>query len=132
MKANIQVQGFDELRVWQHARQLCLQIWDLTILPPFSKDWGLKDQINRASGSIMDNIAEGFGRGGNKEFIHFLFIANASCKEVQSQLYRALDRKHIDEQTFHQLQQQTNTIGKMLTKFIQHLKNSNLKGKKFN
>ncbi|MEP7251300.1 MAG: four helix bundle protein [Ginsengibacter sp.] len=80
------IQKFEDLKVWQKARLICNEVFLLTTEGAFSKDFGLKDQINRSSGSIMDNIAEGFGRKGNLEFINFLTYANGSACECKSQL----------------------------------------------
>lgn len=91
---------FEELDIWQKARQFANNVYLQTVTGSFSKDYSLKDQINRSSGSIMDNIAEGFERGGTKEFVMFLSYSKGSAGETRSQLYRAHDRKHIDEPTF--------------------------------
>jgi len=80
----------------------------------------------------MDNIAEGFERGGSKEFIQFLFISKGSAGEVRSQLYRALDRRHINQQTFDELRNEVIVIGKLISGLISYLKTSSLKGSKFN
>lgn len=89
------IKKFEDLGVWQEARELCKEIFNLISEGDFSKDYALINQINRSSGSVMDNIAEGFGRSGNKEFIQYLSISKASCMEVKSQLYRALDRNYL-------------------------------------
>ena len=86
------INKFEDLGVWQEARELCKEVYSLISEAEFSKDYALLNQINRSSGSVMDNIAEGFGRSGNKEFIQYLSVSKASCMEVKSQLYRALDR----------------------------------------
>lgn len=88
---------FEDIKAWQKARILCKEIFELISSTDLSKDYKLKDQINGSSGSAMDNIAEGFGRGGNPEFIQFLEIAHASACECQSQLYRVKDRNYINE-----------------------------------
>jgi four helix bundle protein len=93
------IQNFEDLKVWQKSRVFCQEIFDLTSVGNFSKDFGLKDQINRASGSIMDNIAEGFGRKGNIEFINFLTYSSGSICESKSQLYRAFDRNYITKKS---------------------------------
>jgi four helix bundle protein len=94
------IKKFQDLEVWQLARALNQAIFDLICGDAFVKDYALKDQINRSSGSIMDNIAEGFERGGNREFIQFLSIAKGSAAEVRSQLYRAMDRKYLEASQF--------------------------------
>jgi four helix bundle protein len=94
---------FEDIEAWQKARELSKSIYEITIIGNFSKDYSLKDQINRSAGSVMDNIAEGFERGGNREFIQFLAIAKGSIGEVRSQLYRAKDRNYIEPENFNQL-----------------------------
>lgn len=95
--------SFEDLRIWQNARELVKEIYSITRLPEFSKDYRFVGQITSAMGSVMDNIAEGFERDGNKEFIQFLSIAKGSCGEVRSQLYRAYDVGYIDEELFNTL-----------------------------
>lgn len=122
---------FEDIQAWQKARILAKNIFKLCRTGKLSKDRGLRDQMNRCSGSIMDNIAEGFDRGGNKEFIQFLSIAKGSAGELQSQLYRAFDRDYIDEKTFKELYAETNLISAMIKKLIDYLRNSKFKGYKF-
>jgi four helix bundle protein len=86
------VKNFEDLNVWKQARQLTQEVYRLTKTEKFLKDFGLRDQIRRAAISVMSNIAEGFERGGNQEFVQFLYVAKASCGEVRSQLYVALDQ----------------------------------------
>ena len=124
------VLAFEDLKVWQKSRMLCRKIFLIIRQEPFSKDFQLRDQINGSSGSIMDNIAEGFGRNGNKEFIQFINIANGSLMETKSQLYRAFDRGYITCETFSELQQLCNEISKMLYSFMKYLKSSSMKGQK--
>jgi len=83
------IERFEELDVWQDARELCVMIKELCNKDSFAKDYTLRNQILSSSGSIMDNIAEGYERGGNKELIQFLYIAKGSCGETRSQIYRA-------------------------------------------
>ena len=122
---------FEEIESWQSARQLCKMNFDQIRTPNLSKDFALKDQMNRSCGSIMDNIAEGFGRGGNKEFILFLGYSNGSCLEFESQLYRAMDRNYISTDEFKLMYKLADTIGKMNGGLIDYLNNSSFKGRKF-
>jgi len=96
-----------------------------------AKDYKLKDQINGSSGSIMDNIAEGFGRGGNKEFVQFLEVSHGSACECQSQLYRLLDRKYISKKEFDELCLLCGQIRGMIINLINYLQKSSFKGIKF-
>jgi len=125
------IHNFEELKVWQKARVLCKEIFALTNQQNFSRDFAFKDQINRSSGSVMDNIVEGFGRKGNNEFINFLTYANASALESKSQLYRAFDRNYIDEQKLDELCGNIDEITKMITSLTIYLGKSDLKGQKF-
>lgn len=126
-----QVLRFEELNVWIKARSLCNSVYSLTLSDSFSRDFKLRDQINGSSGSIMDNIAEGFERNGRVEFRQFLSIAKGSCGETRSQLYRALDRGHISKDTFEKLKQDTEELSKQINCFIAHLNKSEFKGSKF-
>ena len=83
------IQKFEDLEIWQQARAICQNIEMLIQTTNLKTNYSLKDRIDRSSGSIMDNIAEGFERNGNREFIQFLSIAKGSCGEVKSQSYRA-------------------------------------------
>ncbi len=99
--SEMKVERFEDLVAWQKARELTKQIYLLTREEPFSKDFGLRDQIQRASVSIMSNLAEGFERGSRAEFHKFIVIAKASCAEVRSQLYVAFDVRHITQKKFN-------------------------------
>ncbi|AEW00647.1 four helix bundle protein [Niastella koreensis] len=123
---------FEEIEAWKKSRILCSKIHSLTITTDLARDYKLKDQINGSSGSIMDNIAEGFGRGGNKEFIQFLAISLGSVSESMSQLYRLLDRNYINKPLFTELYSLCNEIKKMILSLINYIKRSTLKGIKFN
>jgi len=125
------VTRFEDLEVWKLARELCNEVYQLTLHEAFSKDFGLKDQIRNSSGSIMDNIAEGFERDGNKEFGQFLSISKGSCGECRSQLYRALDWNYITNDQFEQSAQRTIELGRKISNLMLYLKNSDLKGIKF-
>lgn len=107
------------------------KVFHLIQTEKFAKDYALKDQINRSSGSVMDNIAEGFGRQSSNEFINHLSIAARSLLEVKSQLYRAADRHYISEVNFDNSVDLVNEIGKMLTALISYLNKSDIRGLKF-
>ena len=92
------IRRFEELEIWQNARVLCNSIREISIDTGLSKDFALKNQILRSSGSVMDNIAEGFERDGKKEFLNFLYISKGSLGETRSQVYRAFDAGHITEE----------------------------------
>lgn len=125
------IKSFEEMEVWQKARLLANEIYKLTLIGSFAKDYKLRDQINGSSGSIMDNIAEGFERNGNREFIQFLSIAKGSAGETRSQLYRAMDRNHISREVFGGMKDKTVEITKQLTGLMKYLNTSDVKGSKF-
>jgi len=127
----MKISTFEDLEIWIEARELCKSINKLTQRDSFSRDFKLKDQIRSASGSIMDNIAEGFERGGNKEFIQFLYIAKGSCGEVRSQSYRSFDFNYITEDDFSSLIEKTTLLSKKINSFINYLQKSNFKGAKY-
>ena len=108
------VQRFEDLIAWQRARQLTADIYRLTANGSFARDFGLRDQIRRAAVSVMSNVAEGFDRGSRAEFHQFLVIAKASCAEVRSQLYVALDIGHINEADFNRLRDLTEEVSKII------------------
>jgi four helix bundle protein len=122
---------FEDFEIWQLARDLCRFVKELTDSHPFCNDFKFRDQIKASSGSIMDNIAEGFERDGNKEFSQFLSIAKGSNGEVRSQSYRAYDYKYINQEQFDELLQRTQTIGNKIGSFKNYLKTTNIKGRKF-
>ncbi|MCX7969911.1 MAG: four helix bundle protein [Armatimonadetes bacterium] len=112
---------FEDLSVWQEARELVRQIYPLTGSAQFSRDNILRDQIRRAAISVMANIAEGFGRRTNRDFAKFLTQARGSASELQSHLYVALDQGYIEEQTFQQLYEKCDHISRMLQRLITYL-----------
>jgi four helix bundle protein len=122
---------FEELEIWQEARELAKYIRSLTRKESFSKDYKLCNQINGSAGSIMDNIAEGFERDGHKEFIQFLYIAKASNGETRSQGYRAFDALYISEEELNAILEKTKTLRLKIIGLINYLKKSEHKGSKF-
>ncbi|TDX87131.1 four helix bundle protein [Epilithonimonas xixisoli] len=125
------VKKFEDLEIWQLSRILCKEIYQIIEESNLKNNYRLCNQIDGSSGSIMDNIAEGFERNGNKEFIQFLSIAKASCGETRSQLYRVFDRNFISKTKFELLIEQTETLSKRIGAFINYLKSSELKGSKY-
>ncbi|ADJ27037.1 MULTISPECIES: four helix bundle protein [Pseudomonadota] len=124
-------QRFEDIEAWQKARELTKAIYALSNDGQFSRDFGLRDQVRRASVSIMSNIAEGFGRGGNKEFIQFLSTAKGSASEVQAQLYVALDAGYINQDQFQKLYSETEATARMIAGLLRYLQNSDFKGAKY-
>ena len=125
------IESFEDIEAWQLAREICNDVYHLIETTSLGRNFALRDQMDRCSGSVMDNIAEGFERNGNKEFIQFLSIAKASCGELRSQLYRTFDRKYIDEETFEHLKQKVTVEGKKIGAFINYLSKSDYKGYKY-
>lgn len=125
------IERFEDLEIWQISRDICKEIWNIIQTTSLQQDYKLREQINGSSGSIIDNISEGFERDGNREFINFLSIAKASCGETRSQLYRCLDRNHIDEVTFKRILDKTLLNSRKIKSFMIYLKKSDSKGSKF-
>ena len=124
------VRDFEELAIFQKARELSKKIYPITQRGEFKYDTRFVQQIRAAAGSIMDNIAEGFERGGNKEFLNFLYIAKGSCGEVRSQLIRAADVGFINNETATRLYNDCLNLSKAISKFITSLKGSSITGLK--
>ena len=125
------VRRFEDLAIYQSARQLCKEIYTITQEGEFQKDIRFVQQIHAAAGSIMDNIAEGYERDGNKEFINFLYIAKGSCGEVRSQIIRASDVCFIDPEKAKKLYNDCISLSRVISAFIKSLKQSNLPGTKY-
>ena len=125
------IEKFEDIKSWQEARELNRIMGNLIDDDRFKKNYRLISQIEGSPGSVMDNIAEGFERGGNKEFMQFLYIAKGSCGELRSQLYRAIDRNYISEKEFDAITSQTIVISKLIQKLINYLNNSDYKGNKY-
>ena len=124
------VQRFEDLVIFQSAKKLCVEIYRISSQDVFRSDYRFQQQIRAAAGSIMDNIAEGYERDGNKELLNFLYIAKGSCGEVRSQLIRAKEDGHIDESTFVYLYKMCIGLSKGILSFIMSIKYSDLGGLK--
>ena len=124
------IDRFEDIEGWKLARRVCNRVYDVSSNGVFSKDFALVNQIRRASVSIMSNIAEGFERDGNKEFLQFLSVAKGSCGEVRSQLYIASDRGYVDETTFNEMSGILTETSKTLSGLMKYLRQSDEKGRK--
>lgn len=127
----MQIRNFEDFEVWQEARRLTQEIYTCSRAPRFSRDYGLRDQMQRAAVSIMSNIAEGFERGDNQEFIQFLYIAKGSCREIRYQLYVALDQNYIDQKIVDNLLVVLKRLSVRIKHLIDHLKQSGMRGPKY-
>lgn len=125
------IRKFEDIEAWQKARELTKAIYAASNDGVFAWDFGLRDQIRRATVSIMSNIAEGLGRSGNKEFIQFLSIAMGSASEVQSQLYVALDAGYLNQTHFKDLYKKTDMTVRLIGGLLGFLKNNDFKGPKY-
>jgi four helix bundle protein len=114
----MKIEKFEDILAWQKAKSLSLLVYKLF---NSNKDYAFRDQIQRAVISVMNNIAEGFERKGNKELSHFLFVAKGSCGEVRSMLYLALELQYISEKDFQKMYNESIEISKMLSGFIKTL-----------
>ena len=126
-----EIERFEDLEVWQLARGVANEIYDITSTGQFSYDYVLRDQIRRAAVSIFSNIAEGFERDGNKEFINFLTIAKGSCGEVRAQLRFAVDRNYIEQSKFDCIQEKLISLNRQISGFCRYLKQSTFNGRKY-
>lgn len=122
---------FEDIDGWKMARELTKDIYSISATGNFSKDFGLCNQIRRASVSVMSNIAEGFERDGTKEFCNFLSIAKGSVAEVRSQLYVALDQGYISESEFQTIYVKANDNGRVIAGLMKYLRASDVRGLKF-
>jgi four helix bundle protein len=122
---------FEEIESWQHGRELMKAVYSASKRGEFAKDYSLKDQMRRAAVSICSNIAEGFERDGDKEFVQFLSQAKGSCGEVRSQLYHALDEGYLSDTQFNRLSEDCRAISAKLSRLMFYLRTSALKGAKF-
>lgn len=125
------IERFEDIISWKEARELNKIIGNLIHTGRLKNNFRLINQMEGSAGSIMDNIAEGFERGGNKEFIQFLYIAKGSCGELRSQLYRALDRNYITQDEFDLIAVHAKKISNLIHNFINYLENTEQKGIKY-
>ena len=125
------VRDFEELAIFQKARELSAKIYPVTRRGEFKYDSRFVQQIRAAAGSIMDNIAEGFERGGNKEFLNFLYIAKGSCGEVRSQLIRANDVGYLTPEEYNELYTECRKLSAGIMNFIKEIKASDITGAKY-
>lgn len=122
---------FEDLEVWKLARLLSQSIYPLTFTDPVKNDYRLKDQMRGSAGSIMDNIAEGFERASQFEFINSLSIAKGEVGELKSQLYRCLDNNYVSQELFDELYEKADMLTKKITAFISYLNASKIRGQKY-
>ena len=125
------IERFEDLEIWQSARIISKKIHLLSLETELKNNFGLKNQIKNSSGSVMDNIAEGFERGGNLEFRQFLSVAKASAGETRSQLYRLWDFDYIDQKKFEELKIDLENLSGKIQNFIKYLNKNDFKGDKF-
>ena len=125
------ISRFEDLEIWKEARRLAKEIHNISIETELKSDFRFRDQIKSSSGSVMDNIAEGFERDGNLEFRQFLSVAKVSAGETRSQLYRALDYGYITEEKFEKLKSEYENLSGKIKNFITYLNKKDFKGNKF-
>ena len=123
--------SFEDIESWQLARRLANEIYVISRHGKFAKDFVLRDQLHRASISVLSNIAEGFERGGNAEFVQFLSVAKGSVGEIRAQTYVALDCQYIDQTQFERLQARAKDVSRKLAALMTYLRNSGMKGAKY-
>src|SRR5262245_4260627 len=122
---------FEDVDAWKVARELTKSVYEITSSGEFARDFGLRDQIRHAAVSILSNIAEGFERGGNKEFLQFLSHAKGSCGEMRAQLYIARDQSYLDDAQFQRLLEQTIRVSRLIAGLMRYLSSSDLRGSKY-
>ncbi|MCW5962256.1 MAG: four helix bundle protein [Pyrinomonadaceae bacterium] len=125
------IEKFEDIQAWKLAREVTKEVYKMSSKERFSRDFALVNQIRRASISILSNIAEGFERSGNKEFLNFLAIAKGSCGEVRSQLYVALDQQYIEEAEFREIVEKVLETSRLIGGFMKYLMHSEMRGSKF-
>jgi four helix bundle protein len=118
------IKQFEDLEIWQKAREICRIVYETKKNSNLKNDFKLYNQLNGSSGSIMDNIAEGFERETTKEFIRFLYISKASTGECRSQLFLAYDLEYLEEKEFNEIKAGLEEISKLLSGLIKYLKST--------
>ncbi len=127
----MKVSRFEDLEIWKLARELYKYVFKLTSKEPFFCDFRFRDQMRDSSGSVSDNIAEGFERGGNREFTQFLWVSKGSCGETRNQSYRAFDSNYITNEELDELLERTDIISRKTANLIKSIKLSERKGIKY-
>jgi four helix bundle protein len=122
---------FEDIEAWQLGRELKRAVYSHSKRGEFARDFALKDQIRRAVISVTANIAEGFERGGNKEFVQFLSTSKGSCGEVQDHLYTALDEMYVTQKEFDDLYYKAAEVGRKIGAFMNYLQRTEIRGRKF-
>lgn len=125
------IEKFEDLEIWKEARVIVNKVYKISTETNLKNDFGLKNQVKNSSGSIMDNIAEGFERGGNMEFRQFLSYAKGSAGETRSQIHRLFDYSYIDKEEYDSLLIELENISKKISNFIKYLNKNDYKGTKF-
>ena len=125
------IKKFEDITAWQKGRELKQALYRHSKRGEFAKDFALRDQARRAAMSVTANIAEGFERGGNREFIQFLSISKGSCGEVRDHLYSALDEQYVTQDEFEKSYEQAAEVGRLIASFMNHLQHSEIRGAKF-
>ena len=118
MVRRMSYQEFKELRVWQEAKELAVQVYKITTNARFSKDYGLRGQVQKAAVSVASNIAEGYEKNSNKDFVRYLLIAKGSLAELRTQLEIALEIKYIDKKVFEKIDEKCKKVTAMMIKLI--------------
>jgi four helix bundle protein len=124
------IERFEDIEAWKLARELTKLVYEVTSCGSFARDFELRGQIRKASVSVMSNIAEGFERDGNKEFLYFLSIAKGSCGEVRSQMYVALDQSYVTQEQFTIVSKKAVETSRAISGFMRYLQQSELRGRK--
>lgn len=125
------IERFEDMEAWKMARELTQAVYRVTSAGKFAHDFGLKDQIRRASVSVLSNLAEGFERGGDREFLQFLAMAKGSCGEVRAQLYVALDQLYITHAQWSLISNKAIEVSQLISGLIRYLRQSDMRGSKY-